>query len=389
MMRHNRPRSGERLLAAALLMAAPFAARADIALSANDSHTVLNDKNAQVAPQNVRPDTLSVIDLGHYPPRVTETIEVPTSVVGPPTAAWIARDESWAIVTSATKADPAGPAGISPDDRVSVIDLTAKPPKIVQQLASGAGATTVRVSPDGTLALIANRTEGTVCIFTVRDKRLTLAGKLDLGHDSGPSGIGFAHDGKTAVVSRNFDHQIAVLHIEGATVTLDKRPVTTALAPYTLDVNGAGTMAVVSNMGRGDGDVDTVSMIDIAANPPRTVVTAQVGLSPEGMKLSPDGKYVAVALQNGTTRPPGSPFLQPHGILAMFAFDGHALKKVAEAPIGRWSQGIAFSRDGRTVLVQNMVEQEISVFRFEHDKLTPGQPLRLGTGPAAIATPWP
>ena len=66
----------------------------------------------------------------HYPPIITATIEVPGSVVGPPTAAWIAKNESWAIVTSATKADPQAKDGIAPDDRVSVIDLTSKPPKI-------------------------------------------------------------------------------------------------------------------------------------------------------------------------------------------------------------------------------------------------------------------
>ena len=53
-------------------------------------------------------------------------------MVGPPTAAWVAPDESWAIVTSATKSDPQAKDGFAPDDRVSVIDLTAKPPKIKQ-----------------------------------------------------------------------------------------------------------------------------------------------------------------------------------------------------------------------------------------------------------------
>ncbi len=56
---------------------------------------------------------------------------------------------------------------------MSVIDLTSKPPKITQSLTSGLGATTVRVSPDGKLALIANRTEGTVSVFSVADKQLT------------------------------------------------------------------------------------------------------------------------------------------------------------------------------------------------------------------------
>src|SRR5277367_567768 len=172
-MRYNRSHRPARLLAGSLMLLAPYAARADLALSSNDAHTVLNDKNAQVAVPHAPPDSVTMIDLGAFPPRVVGSFDAPGSVVGPPTAVWLAADESWAIVTSATKADPAGPAGISPDDRVSVIDLATKPPSIVQSLAAGAGATTVRLTPDGKLALIANRTAGTVSVFTVEGKRLT------------------------------------------------------------------------------------------------------------------------------------------------------------------------------------------------------------------------
>ena len=49
-------------------------------------------------------------------------------------------------------------------------------------------------------------------------------------------------------------------------------------------------MAVVANIGRGGGDNDTVSVIDLQARPPRVVETFTVGQTPEGIKLSPDGK---------------------------------------------------------------------------------------------------
>jgi hypothetical protein len=139
------------LLAGASLVATAQGARADLVLSSNDGHTVMDAQKNLAAPALVTPDTLSLIDVSRYPPTVKATIEVPGSVVGPPMAVWIAMDESWAIVTSASKADPAGKFGISSDDRVSVIDLTATPPKIVQSTNAGAGATMVRRSPDGTL----------------------------------------------------------------------------------------------------------------------------------------------------------------------------------------------------------------------------------------------
>ena len=377
------------LLAAVTAMAVLHnAAHADIALSSNDAHTVL-DNGAQVAPEVAAPDTLSIIDLSQSPPKVTDTIDVPGSVVGPPMAVFVSQDETFAIVTSATKADPAGPAGISPNDRLTVIDLTAKPPAIVQRLRAGAGAGMVRVSPDGTMALVANRAAGTVSVFTISDRRLTPTGLVTVGAGTLPSGVVFTRDGKAALVTRYGDNQVMVLHIEGRAVTADPRPITTGIAPYTIDVSPDGTLAAVSNMGRGDGDMDTVSLIDLTAEPFRAIQTQAVGRSPEGLKWSPDGKYLAVGTQEGTTKPAGSPFLGDHGKLSVFELSDKRLRLVADAPIGRWSQGIAFSRDGRTLLAQNMVERTIQVFRWDGVKLWPGVALDMGAGPAAIGTAWP
>ena len=225
-----------------LLVAGP--AWADLALSSNDAHTVMVD-GATLSPANAAADSLTVIDLATYPPTIVTSIDVPGSVVGPPMAVAIARDESFAIVTSATKADQKGPAGISPDDRVSVIDLTAKPPAIMQSLTAGSGAGTVRISPDGTLALVANRFAGTVSMFAIKDRHLTPSGALKFDAKSMPSGIAFTPDGKSALVSLNGGNAVATLAIEGEAVTIDPRPITTGVAPYTLDITPDGTLAAV------------------------------------------------------------------------------------------------------------------------------------------------
>jgi len=364
-------------------------ASADIAVVSTDGHTVTIDGVQQTA-RPAKPDSVSLVDLAHYPPRIIATIEAPGSVVGPPMAVAVAKDESYAIVTSATKLDPADPGKVAPDDRISVIDLRARPPKIVQQLNAGAGATVVRITPDGGLALVANRTEGTVSLFTIKDRRLEAAGKLDLGNPkAGPSGIVVTRDGKDALVTRDGDSMVSVLHIDGTAVTIDPRPITTGMRPYTIDINRDGTLAAVSNMGRGDGDRDVVSLIDLTAKPYRTVEQFGVPGSPEGLKFSPDGKILAVGSQNGTTKAKGTPFFREHGTLTLLAVKGKELRKLAEAPVGGWSQGIVFAKDGRTILVENMTQENISVFRWEDGKLTQGKPLATGAGPAAIQTAWP
>lgn len=369
---------------AAWLCIAP--ARADLLLSANDGHTVLRNGEA-MAPDPVLPDTLTVLDVTAYPPTVQDTVLVPASVVGPPTAIVIARDESFAIMTAATKHDPKAPGGLAPDDQVSVIDLTVRPPVVVQTIAAGTGATTVRISPDGTVVLVANRAAGTVSVFGLADRRLTLRQTITLGATSLPSGLAFTADGKFALVTRFGDHAVEVLRV-GDTVTREPRLITAGVAPYMIDVSPDGTLAAVGNMGRGDGDADTVSLIDLSAEPFRTVQTLTVGRSPEGIRWSPDGRFLAVALQNGTMKASGSPFVRDRGVLLMLALENKQLRRVTELPTGRWTQGVAFSRDGRTVYVQAMVEHALQVFRWDGEKLFPANPIDTVAGPASIATSW-
>ncbi len=379
-------RASSGLALAFAIAGASMAARAEIAVSSNDAHTVTVN-GQQIAAEPVVADTLSIVDLAKYPPQVAATIDVPGSVVGPPYAVAVAPDESFAIVSSATKLDSADPKKIVPDDRVSVIDL-AGGPKVVQQVTAGAGATSVGISPNGSLVLVANRTEGTVSAFRLNSKKLEALDKVDLGNPkAGPSGLAFVSD-RVALVSRDGDNMINVLRIDGNTITVDPRPLTTGVRPYTLAVAASGNLAAVSNMGRGDDDIDTVSLIDVSSEPFRTVETISVGMSPEGLRFSPDGKFLAVGTQEGTTKKNGSPFQTPNGRLAMYAVDGKSLRKVAEAPVGHWSQGIAFSKNGETIIVQNMVERTLAVFRFDGQKLTAGTPIAIGAGPAALGTAW-
>jgi DNA-binding beta-propeller fold protein YncE len=376
-------------LIAAAFIAPAVSASADLAVTANDAHSANVDGVVGPA-KSPAPDTVSVVDVAQYPPKVVATVNAPTSVVGAPTSIWIAPDESFVLVTAATKIEPQNPERIVSDDRVSVIDLKASPPRVVQQLNSGEGANGISVSPDGTLALVANRAEGTLSIFTVKRKRLDVAGKLDLGNPkSMPSSVAFLPDGKTALLTRYGENLTSVLHLDGTTVTVDDRPLTTGVSPYTLDINSDGTLAAVSNMGRGNGDMDTVSLIDLTQKPFRTVETLAVGHSPEGLKFSPDGKFLAVANVEGSTKPASSPFYRDHGTLVLLAVEGQTLHPLAEAPIGRWSQGIAFSKDGHTIFVGSMIDHALDLFRWEDGKLTEGPKLDIGSGPAAIRTGWP
>ena len=180
---------------------------------------------------------------------------------------------------------------------------------------------------------------------------------------SGVSHVAIAPDGKSALVSRDGDDRISVLSIDGTKVEYTKRDLNAGLRPYGLDIASTGGVAVVANIGRGGGDNDTVSVIDLQARPPRVVDTFTVGQTPEGIKLSPDGKLCGVVVMNGSNKAKDSPFFSDAGKLLLYRVDGTRLTKLAEAPIGHWSQGVAFAPDNRTILVGNMVEKDVQVLR--------------------------
>ena len=373
----------------AALMSAAGGASAQLALSANDGKAVLVD-GVNTVPASPAADSVTIIDLNSTPPKVVGEIAVPTSVVGPPSSVAIARDETFALVTAASKVDPADPKKVVPDDKLTVIDLKASPPKVAAQLQAGKGAAGVSINRAGTLALVANRSEGTVSVFSIAGGVLTPVGKVDLGNDkSGPSHVAITPDGKTALVTRDGDHKISVLSIDGTKVEYSKRDLSAGLRPYGLDIHPNGKVAVVANIGIGGGDADTASLIDIEAKPPRVIHTVTVGQTPEGIALSPDGAFAAVSVMNGSNKAKNSPFFSDYGLVKVLSVKGGELVPLTEAKVGHWCQGLAWSKGNRTLLVQCMVENEIMAFSFDGKELKPAGSIKVKAGPAAIRTAEP
>ena len=369
-------------------MAAP-ACYAEIAVSANDGKMVMENGVAKVRKEPL-PDTVSIIDLSGAEPRIVAEIPAPASVVGPPPSVAISPDESFALVTGAMKIDPADPTKTIADDKLTVIDLKSSPPKVAATLQAGAGAAGVSINRTATLALVANRNEGTVSVFTISGNVLTPAGKIALGDaKSGPSHAIFSRDGTMALVTRDGDSRISILSVDGNKVEYTKRDLFSALRPYQIDTAGNGDTAVVGNVGMGGGDADLISLIDMRAKPIRVATTISVGQTPEGLKMSPDGAFVAVNVVNGSTKPANSPFFNDFGLLKIYRIAGTDLVPVTEAKIGHWCQGIVWSKDSTKLLVQCMVENEIATFAFDGKTLTKTAPIAMKVSPAGIRTAEP
>jgi DNA-binding beta-propeller fold protein YncE len=400
------------VLALGAVWSGPVAAQ--LAVSANDGKVKLVDGVVQTVKDGK--DTIAFIDMKTNPPKTIATIDAPTSVTGPPTSVAVSPNGTLALITAAEKIDPADGTKRAWDDKLTVVDLTPlKPglvnrlsaavsravatptnaPKIIATLTAGKGAAGVSFNKAGTLALVANRGEGTVSIFTVNGTTVAAAGKINLGDEkSGPSAVSFTPDGKMALVTLDGEgaHRIALLTVDGTKVEYAKRDLNAGIRPYGLDITSKGDVAVVANIGRGQGDIDTVSVIDLKANPPRVASTISVGQTPEGIKLSPDGKYVAVTVMNGTNKPKASPFYNDNGLLKVYARNGTQLTKTAEIPVGKWCQGVVWSANSKTLLVQCMAEQEIQVITFSgitSASLKKTAVIKTTGGPAGIRTSEP
>jgi DNA-binding beta-propeller fold protein YncE len=377
------------VLAAVAALALVPDARAQIAVSANDNKVMLDNGVVKVVP-NAPPDTVSIIDLRASPPRVIAEVQAPVSVTGPPLSVAVTPDESLALVTASNKVNPSDPTKQAPNNQVSVIDLKARPPRVLATLEAGKGAAGISINRQGTLALVSNMVDGTVSVFTIQGKTVTPAGTVEVGGAKAGGGmVALTPDGKTALVSRRDDTRVSVLSIEGSKVEYTKRDMIAGVRPIVLDIAPNGAFAVVGNLAGGaTGDADSITLIDLTAKPPRVVDTIGVlGATAEGLKISPDSSIVAVVVHNGSNRPKDSPFYNDGGKLVLVRVTGKTLSRVADAPIGHWSQGVAFAPDGRTILVGNMVEKDYWVFQWDGRTLRDtGQRVKVSGGPAGIRT---
>ena len=375
------------VLLAGLLGLACQVTWSQIAVIALENKVALENGVSQVL-ANPKPDGAAILDLGVSPPRLIAQVELPSAtVLGPPTTVAVTPNGAMALVGGGQKHDPADKSKLVNHDIVSLIDLQTSPPKLLGTVSVGQQPTGIAVNPAGTLALVANRGDGTVSVLKLGPGQASLIGSVALGKaDSGPSGIVFTPDGKNALVTRDGDSFISVLAIDGDKVEAAKRDISIGTRPYGITMAPHGKWAAVANIGRGTGDTDTVSIIDLSRQPFRAVETFSVGQTPEGVMASPDGLHLAVVVMNGSNKAKSNAFYNDAGQLQIWRLGANADVtpiKVAQAAIGHWSQGALFSKDGKTVVAMNMVEKELQVFSFNGFALKETGRIKLDGGPAA------
>ena len=252
--------------AMAALLALGGIAQAQLMIIGNDAKPKFAD--GKVTMQEPGHDTLSVVDISKpASPRITATIPLDNTIIGPPVNLAITPSRDLALVADTMKGEAKDNGFVAvPDNRLFVIDLKASPPALISTLTLGAAPAGMAISPDGKMALVANRGDGTISVLTINGREVTVADTVTIGVAADQiSAVAIAPDGKRALAVKSAANKVAVLTIDSGKVTYDKdNDLPGNNYPYNVMVTPNGQIALVANTGSGgssDGNVDSVSVV--------------------------------------------------------------------------------------------------------------------------------
>jgi DNA-binding beta-propeller fold protein YncE len=363
---------------------------------------IVGNDEKQGVDQNFKPilrepghDTLSIIDSSQpETPRITATIPLVNSVVGPPTNLAITPSGDIALVANSLAPVVQGwGRRLEPDDKVFVVDLKASPPKIVGTVTVGKQPSGLAINSKGDLALVANRGDGTISVLSIKGKDVLVVGTVPIGLPADQvSAVAITPDGTKALATKPAANKVALLTIDGEKVTYDKRDLPTGIFPYNVAIAPDGKLALTADNGGGggsDGNVDTVGVIDLAANPPRVVDHVTVGDSPEGLAISPKGNLAVSVQAEGSNTPKTVFYHHDGGSVAVLAIDGDKVTKVGSVTVGALPEAVAFSADGSRIYIGNFIDGDLSVLKVDGTNVTdtgqrfklPGHPASMRAGP--------
>src|SRR2546423_1935724 len=157
----------------------------------------------------------------------------------------------------------------------------------------------------------------------------------------------FTPDGKRALVVKFNDHKVSLLDVNGDKVTYSKLDLPTGQWPYNVAVAPSGKLALTADnggAGSSDGSVDTVSVIDLEAQPPRVIDRVVVGDGPEGLAMSPKGDLAVAAILAGSNNKPAY-FYHRNGYITVLRIDGKKVTNVKQLEVGGLPEAALFTPD--------------------------------------------
>lgn len=336
-------------------------------------------------------DQVLIVDVADpESPKIVASLPLKNSVVGPPVN--VAIDPSGTVALAADSIDVIKEGDALkqvPDNKVYVIDLSANPPKLAATLTAGKQPSGLSFSPDGKMALVANRGDNSISVLSVNGSDVKITDTVAM--PDSVAHVTFTPDGKRALVARFPAHKISVLDVAGDKVTYSKIDLPTGQWPYNVAVAPGGKIALTSDnggAGSSDGSVDTTSVIDLEANPPRIIDRIVVGDGPEGLAISPKGDLAVSVILRGSNMK-NAFFYEKNGSVSVLKIDGKKVTKIKDIEVGGLPEAAMFTPDGKYILVGNYLSQDFSILKVDGTSVTdtgkrfqvPGHPASARMGP--------
>jgi DNA-binding beta-propeller fold protein YncE len=336
-------------------------------------------------------DQVLIVDVADpESPKIVASLPLKNSVVGPPVN--VAIDPSGTVALAADSIDVLKEGDALkqvPDNKVYVIDLSANPPKLAATLTAGKQPSGLSFSPDGRMALVANRGDNSISVLSVNGSDVKITDTVAM--PDSVAHVTFTPDGKRALVARFPAHKISVLDVAGDKVTYSKIDLPTGQWPYNVAVAPGGKIALTSDnggAGSSDGSVDTTSVIDLEANPPRIIDRVVVGDGPEGLAISPKGDLAVSVILRGSNMK-NAFFYEKNGSVSVLKIDGKKVTKIKDIEVGGLPEAAMFTPDGKYILVGNYLSQDFSILKVDGTSVTdtgkrfqvPGHPASARMGP--------
>lgn len=374
------------IASAAFALTVPMAAGAQILVSGNDEKVLWNDAGQAVYLQPGK-DTVSFIEIAErQSPKILASLSLENSIFGPPTNVAVTPDGSIALLANSMSQVRDGEKWKPvPDNKLYVFDLKAQPPRHIGTVEVGRQPSGLAISRKGDLALVANRADNSVSVLAVSGKQVKLIDTVAMGDSV--AHVAISPDGTKALAVKPLANRVALLRIQGQRVIYEKYDMPTGIFPYNVDIVPNGSIALVANNGGGgyaDGNVDTVSVIDLEQTPPRVSDHVAVGDAPEGFAISPKGDLALAVLVAGNSDKKAF-FSRQSGSVVALKIDGKKVSKVGELEVGGLAEGVAFSPDGAYAYVGNFLDRDISILKIDGAQVfNTGKKLKLPGHPASL-----
>jgi DNA-binding beta-propeller fold protein YncE len=336
-------------------------------------------------------DEVLIVDLANpEAPKIVTTLTLENSIVGPPVNLAISPGGDIALVAdSMTVAEDNGVRKMVPTDLLFVIDMKANPPKLSQTLHLGKQPSGLSFSPKGDMALVCNRTDGTISVLKIDGTQVTQTATIPIS--PGVSQVVFTPDGKHALAVKSPENKLAMLDVDGDKVTYNKVDLPTYLFPFNVVVSPDGKLAITADNGGtsgSDGNMDAATVIDLEGDHPHVMAHLTIEDAPEGLAMSPKGDLAVVANLNGSNMPQAW-YYHKTGSVTVLRIDGKTVTPIKTIQVGAVPEAVMFTPDGRYIYVGNFLDKDFSILQVNGTDVTdtgkrfavPGHPASGRMGP--------